>query len=64
MDVTTARRLIYQVSDMPMPDNIEELVEEQKRDDAIMAAYFLSQQGGQNKPEEDASEPEDAEETE
>lgn len=64
MDMTTARRLIYQVSDMPMPDNIEELVEEQKRDDAIMAAYFLSQQGGQNKPEEDASKPEDAEETE
>jgi hypothetical protein len=64
MDVTTARRLIYQVSDMPMPDNIEELVEEQKRSDAIMAAYFLSQQGGQNNPEEDASEPDDAEETE
>lgn len=61
MDITTARRLVYQVSSMPMPDNLEELVQEQSRKDAIMAAYFLSQQGGQNAPTGSAD---DAEETE
>lgn len=41
LDITTARRLVYQVTQMPMPDNIEELIDEQRRDDAVSGMYAV-----------------------